>query len=74
MILDIFNLYHIEHSIIVNLFRQYFDKIYCLVLLIILALILIMVESGHFIPLFDFVLSVSIERMYVNSFLQKMNG
>ena len=34
-----FNLYHIEYSIIVNHFRQYFDKIYCLVLRLTFVLI-----------------------------------
>ena len=40
-------LYHIEHSIIANRFRQYFDKRYCLVLRLIFALIVLMVEFGH---------------------------
>ena len=47
----IFNLYHIEHSINVNYFRQYFDIRYCLVLWLIFALIILMVVFGHFIQL-----------------------
>ena len=33
LLMYVFNLYHIENSIIVNHFRQYYDKRYCLVLL-----------------------------------------
>ena len=43
----IFNFYYLEHSIIVKHFRHYFDKRYCLLL----RLIIVMVEFGHFIPL-----------------------
>ena len=52
MTLDVrFNLYHIEYSIIVNHFRQYLKKRYCLVLRLTFVLIILMVEFGHFVPL-----------------------
>ena len=51
MSLDVrFNLYHIEHSIIMHHFRQYFDKIYCLV---IFDLIIIMGDFCILFHLFD---------------------
>ena len=40
-----------EYSIIVNHFGQHFDKRYCLVLWLFFALIILMVEFVHFIPL-----------------------
>ena len=55
----VFNSYHIEHSIIVNHFRQYFDKIYCLV---IFAQIIMMVDFCILFHLFDTCLE-----WYVNS-------
>ena len=42
---------YIEYSIIVNHFRQYFDKRYCLVLRLTFVLIILMVEFGQFVPL-----------------------
>ena len=51
MTLDVrFHLHHIEYSIIVNHFRQYFDKRYCLVLRLTFVLLVLMVEFGQFVP------------------------
>ena len=63
----VFNLYHIEHSIIVNHFRQYFDKICCLVLGLIFAHNFDGRIWAFYFTYWILVLSVTIERMYVNS-------
>ena len=48
----VFDLHHIEHSIIVNHFRQYFDKRYWLLLWLIFALIILMVDFFAFYSIY----------------------